>query len=116
MEHTVRLSRASISPIKVRQVIGVIKGKKADEAISILKLMPKKSAFILSKLLESAVAGCLEKGEDPNKFYVKTVCADDGIRLKRYRPMAMGRAGKILKRTTNIKIVLAKEVGFGSKG
>ncbi|SDC30003.1 large subunit ribosomal protein L22 [Desulfurella multipotens] len=116
MEHTVKLSRARISPIKVRQVLGLIKGKKASEAISILKLMPKKSALILSKLIESAVAGCLEKGEDPNKFYIKTVCADDGIRFKRYRPMAMGRAGRILKRTTNIKLVLAKEVDFGSKG
>jgi large subunit ribosomal protein L22 len=115
MEHTVNLSRAMISPIKVRQVTSLIKGKKASDAVSILKLVPKKSAFILSKLLESAIAGCLEKDEDPNKFYVKTVCADDGIRLKRYRPMAMGRAGKILKRSTNIKLVLAKEVGFGSK-
>lgn len=116
MDYTVKLSRARISPIKVRQVVGVIKGKKADEAMSILKLIPKKSALILSKLLGSAVAGCLEKGEDPNKFYIKTVCVDDGVRLKRFRPMAMGRAGRILKRTANIKLVLAKEVSLGSKG
>lgn len=116
MEHVVKLSRANISPIKVRQVLGIVRGKNVNIALAALKLTPKKSAFLLLKLLESAIAGCLEKGEDPNKFYIKMVSADDGIRLKRFRPMAMGRAGKILKRTTNIKLVLGKEVGFGSKG
>lgn len=116
MEHTVKLLRAGISPIKMRQIIGLVKGKNVDTALATLRLIPKKSAMLLAKLLESAIAGCLEKGEDPNKFYIKTICADDGIRLKRYRPMAMGRAGKILKRTTNVKLVLSKEVGFGSKG
>ncbi len=106
MEVVAKLRRARISPTKVREVIGLIKGKPVEEASVILGYSNRKAAFILRKLLDSAVANALDRGFDVDKMRVFSVTADDGIRLKRFRTKAMGRAGRILKRTSNITIVL----------
>ncbi|WP_022670812.1 50S ribosomal protein L22 [Hippea alviniae] len=108
MEARAFLRSAKISPIKVREVIGLIKGKSVDEALVLLKYSKRKAAFILKKLLESAVANALEQGMDIDGFRVINVTADDGIRMKRYRARAMGRAGRIIKRTSNITVIIGK--------
>ncbi len=108
MEARAYLRSAKISPIKVRAVIGLIKGKSVDEALVLLKYSKRKAAFILKKLLESAVANALEQGMDVDGFRVINVTADDGIRMKRYRARAMGRAGRIIKRTSNITVIIGK--------
>ncbi|WP_025270576.1 50S ribosomal protein L22 [Hippea sp. KM1] len=108
MEARAFLRSAKISPIKVREVIGLVKGKSVDEALVLLKYSNRKAAFILKKLLESAVANALEQGMDVDSFKVKNITADDGIRMKRYRARAMGRAGRIIKRTSNITVIIGK--------
>ena len=108
MEARAFLRSAKISPIKVRAIIDLIKGKSVDEALVLLKYSNRKAAFILRKLLESAVANALDQGMDVDGFRVLNVTADDGIRLKRYRARAMGRAGKIIKRTSNITVIIGK--------
>ncbi len=106
MEVVAKLKSAKISPIKVREVIGVAKGRNVNEALVLLKNSNRKAAFILKKLLESAVANALEKGFDVDSFNVKNITADDGLKMKRYQPRAMGRAGRIIKRTSNIIITI----------
>ncbi|WP_035589673.1 50S ribosomal protein L22 [Hippea jasoniae] len=108
MEARAFLRSAKISPIKVRAVIGLIKGKSVDEALVLLKYSKRKAAFILKKLIESAVANALEQGMDIDGFRVINVIANDGIRMKRYRARAMGRAGRIIKRTSNITVIIGK--------
>jgi len=108
MEARAFLRSAKISPIKVRAIIDLIKGKSVDEALILLKYSNRKAAFILRKLLESAVANALDQGMDVDGFRVLNVTADDGIRLKRYRARAMGRAGRIIKRTSNITVIIGK--------
>ncbi|AEA34328.1 50S ribosomal protein L22 [Hippea maritima] len=108
MEARAFLRSAKISPIKVREVISLVKGKSVDEALVLLKYSNRKASFILKKLLESAVANALEQGMDVDSFKVKNVTADDGIRMKRYRARAMGRAGRIIKRTSNITVIIGK--------
>ncbi len=108
MEARAFLRSAKISPIKVRAIIDLIKGKSVDEALVLLKYSNRKAAFILRKLLESAVANALDQGMDVDGFRVLNVTADDGIRLKRYRARAMGRAGRIIKRTSNITVIIGK--------
>ncbi len=97
---------ARIAPRKVRVVIDHIKGKTAEEALTILKFMPKKAAYILYKMLYAAVANAENQGVDIDRLIVANVTADDGMRMKRIKPRAMGRAYRILKRFSNIKVTM----------
>jgi ribosomal protein L22 len=92
---------------KARLVCDHIRGKGVDEARAILAFAPRAAARDWSKLLESAVANAEHNHElVGDDLRVKDVYADEGPTLKRYRPRAMGRATKILKRTTHLTITL----------
>lgn len=106
MRATAKLKSAKISPIKVREVVGLVKGKSVDDALVILKYSSRKASFILKKIVDSAVANALDKGFDVDKLKVSNVVASDGVKMKRFQPKAMGRAGRILKRTSNIIVTL----------
>ena len=96
-----------ISPQKARLVADAVRGKDVESAITALRFMSKKAAGILRKVLESAVANA-EQTEtiDVDTLYVKEIQINGGPMLKRFRPRAMGRAGKILKRTSHITVVV----------
>jgi len=99
-----------ISPQKARLVADVVRGLEVDKAITTLRFMPKKGARILRKVIESAVANASQSQEiDVDTLYVKTVFIDGGPTLKRIRPRAMGRASRILKRTSHITVVLDEQ-------
>ena len=96
-----------ISPQKIRLVADVIRGMDVDKAITTLKFMPKKGAKILRQVLESAVANATQDDQvDVDNLFVKKIAIDGGPSLKRIRPRAMGRATKIIKRTSHITVVL----------
>jgi len=96
-----------ISPQKARLVADVVRGQDVETAITTLRFMPKKAARILRKVLESAVANA-EQTEtiDVDSLYVKEIQINGGPMLKRFRPRAMGRATRILKRTSHITVVV----------
>lgn len=100
-----------ISPRKVRQVISLIKGKRADNAVNLLDFTPRKAAKILGKVLRSAMANAEQQGAQlsPERLFVKNAYADGGPSLKRWRPKARGRANRILKRTSHITIIVSDE-------
>jgi large subunit ribosomal protein L22 len=99
-----------ISPQKARLVADVVRGLEVDKAITTLRFMPKKGARILRKVIESAVANASQSQEiDVDTLYVKTIFIDGGPTLKRIRPRAMGRASRILKRTSHITVVLDEQ-------
>jgi large subunit ribosomal protein L22 len=96
-----------VSPQKARLVADVVRGMDVDSAITTLKFMPKKSARILRKVIESAVANAIQTEKvDADTLYVKSILIDGGPMLKRFRPRAMGRATRILKRTSHITVVV----------
>jgi large subunit ribosomal protein L22 len=96
-----------ISPRKARLVMDQLRGKRVEEALSLLNFAPQKSAYIVKKLISSAVANAEENTEiDVDTLFVKTIYADEGPTLKRFRPRAMGRATRIRKRTSHITVVL----------
>jgi large subunit ribosomal protein L22 len=101
-----------ISPLKAQQVINLIRGKDAEEAVSILKFTPKAAARIIIKVLNSAVANA-EKNlhVSRNRLYVSEAFVDQGPTLKRIRPRAMGRAFRIRKRTSHITVVVTEKEG-----
>ena len=99
-----------ISSRKVKIVLDLIRGKKADEALAILMYTPKAAAPVVEKLLNSAIANAennLELNRDD--LYVAEVYANQGPTLMRYRPRAHGRASRIRKRTSHITIVLDQQ-------
>lgn len=99
-----------ISPQKARLVADLVRGKNIESAINALRFMPKKGARILRKVLESAVANASQnEAIDVDTLYVKKINVDGGPMLKRIRPRAMGRASRILKRTSHITVVLDEQ-------
>ena len=100
---------ARISPFKLRLPISEVKGKSAEQALTILKFMPLKAAGIIHKTLESAVANAAHNNElDVDKLVVKNVIVDQGPSLKRFRARARGRASRILKRTSHLTVIVAQ--------
>ena len=74
------------------------------------RFMPKKGAQLIRKVIESAVANASQSQEiDVDTLYVKKIFIDGGPTLKRIRPRAMGRANRILKRTSHITVVLDEQ-------
>jgi large subunit ribosomal protein L22 len=106
METKAQAKYIRIAPRKVQVIIPAIKGRKVEEAISILQFMPRKGARILQKVLHSAVANAEQNKVDIDTLVVKTVMVDGGPTLKRFMPRAMGRAYPILKRTSHITVFL----------
>jgi len=98
-----------ISPSKVRLVIDLIRGKDINEAITILKFSSKrKAAFIVEKLLNSAVANAENKfpNIEIDKLYIKKIYANEAPRLKRFKAGPMGRVKPIIRRFSHISIFL----------
>ena len=96
-----------ISSRKVKIVIDLIRGKSVNDAAAILQFTPKAASEPVLKLLNSAIANAennLELNRD--NLYVAEVYANQGPTLKRYRPRAQGRAGRIRKRSSHITIIL----------
>jgi len=99
-----------MSPRKVRIVANMIRGRRVEEALGILALLPKKSAEVVTKLVKSAAANVddLSKGKaDVDNLVVKRIQVDNGALIKRWMPRAMGRANRIQHRTSHISVVLS---------
>lgn len=99
-----------MSPLKVRRVLDQIRGRSYREALIILEFMPYKACEPILKALRSAVANAEHNnGYDPTTLVVSTAFADQGPKLKRYRPRAQGRAYQIHKPTCHITIAVAPQ-------
>ena len=96
-----------VSPRKVRLIMDQIRGKKVQEALNLLSYTPQKGASVLKKLINSAIANAEQNSDtDVDRLYIENIFADEGPSLKRFRPRAMGRATRILKRTSHLTVVL----------
>jgi large subunit ribosomal protein L22 len=103
-----------ITPQKARRVIDLIRGVKADEALSILKFAPQAAGDVFYKLVASAVANAKQKDpniRDASELWITEAYVNDGVTLKRFRPRAQGRAFQILKRTSHITVVVSEVRG-----
>lgn len=99
-----------ISPNKARQVVDLIRGKDAKEALAILRFIPKRAAKPIEKCLRSAIANAEHNYDmDADSLYVAKVCVDQGPTLKRYKPRAMGRADLMRRRTSHITVVVSEK-------
>jgi len=105
MSTIAKLNTARVSAQKCRLVADQIRGLKVDKAIDLLAFSPKKSAQILKKVLESAIANAEHNdGADIDELTVNVIEIGEGATMKRMSPRAKGRANRISKRTCHITI------------
>jgi large subunit ribosomal protein L22 len=96
-----------MSPSKARQVLDLIRGKSAVDAIRALSLVNREASEVVGKLLASAVANAtIRYGLGADEVFVAAAFADEGPTIKRFRPRARGRATRIRKRSCHITIVV----------
>ena len=103
-----------VSARKARLVADVVRGLPVEQAVHALELMPKKAAPIIQKTILAAVANARQHDEaiglQESDFVVSEIRVDEGPTQKRIRARAQGRAFRIRKRTSHIKVVVAAGV------
>lgn len=105
-----RLRYSTITPMKARRVVDLVRGLPADEALTTLQFLPQAASATVYKVLASAIANAQQEaakqGErlDAEDLVVSAAYVDEGPTLKRFRPRAQGRAYRIRKRTSHITI------------
>ncbi|MGI6486258.1 MAG: 50S ribosomal protein L22 [Thermoanaerobacterales bacterium] len=112
MEARAHAKFVRIAPRKARMVIDLIRGKRLEEALAILRFTPKSASKVIEKVLLSAAANAQNNHDmDRDSLYVAKCYADQGPTLKRYRARAQGRAAMIRKKTSHITVVLREKEG-----
>ena len=105
-----KLNNCPTSPRKMRLVADLVRGKKVEEALAILKFNTKEASNRVEKLLVSAIANWQAKNENASieeaDLFVKEIRVDGGSMLKRLRPAPQGRAHRIRKRSNHVTLVL----------
>lgn len=116
MEAKAKLRLARVSPQKARLVADLVRGLDVGEAIEVLSFTRKKSAPMIRRLVESAVANAEHVASrrnqqlDVDDLVIKEIYVDQGPSLRRFRPRARGMATKIQKKTSHITVVVAEGV------
>ena len=110
METKASLNYARVGAQKARLVADMVRGKNVDEALKTLTYMNKKTAILIKKLIESAVANAdYKKTMNMDKLFVKSISVDVGPVLKRFRPRAQGRAFGVRKKLSHINVTLGEK-------
>ena len=116
MEATSRERYIRMTARKIRRVIDEVRGKKANEAMSILHFMPYSAAKVIEKNLKCAIANAAEKwGVSSDNLILSEIYADDGPMYKRAKPRAQGRIYRRLKRTSHLTVKVSIDKGQMSK-
>ena len=99
-----------VSPRKARLVLDVVRGRKVDEALSILSFLPTPTARTVAKVVKSATANAENNFQMlPTNLRIVRAYVDEGHTLKRFRAAARGRTSPILKRCSHITIVVEEK-------
>ncbi len=101
---------------KVKLVLKMIRGKKAENALNILEFSKRRISNEITKILKSAIANAENNHQlDIDKLYVKEATVGKSMVLKRFRPRARGRSGKILKPFSKVKILVQEKENVKDK-
>ena len=110
MEVLAKMRTVRVSPQKCRLVADQVRGLAVGDAMEALQFSNKKAAFLIKKLLESALANAEHnQGADVDELWVSRIFVDAGPVYKRYKPRARGRASDIRKRTSHISLALSDD-------
>jgi large subunit ribosomal protein L22 len=101
-----------LSPKKMRPLVDMVRGKKVDEALNLLRFTPTPKAKVVAKLVRSAVANAENNFQmDPADLKIVRIHVDDARSMRRFRPRSRGRVSPIRKHSSHITVVVAEEEG-----
>jgi len=111
MEKQAVTRNVRISAFKAREVTRLIQGKPAVPSLQMVELIPRKAARLVAKTLKSAIANAENSDQTPAikaaDLVVTVAQVGEGATLRRFRPKARGMAGRVRKRSSHIRIVVA---------
>lgn len=94
-----------VTPMKARRVVDLVRGKRVEDALDILRFAPQAASEPVAKVVASAAANAENNlGLNPATLVISTAYVDEGATMKRFQPRAQGRAFRIRKRTSHITI------------
>ena len=97
---------------KVRLLVNMVRGKKVDEALTLLRFTPTPKAKFVAKVVKSAAANAENNYHmDPADLKIVKIFADDAPSMRRYRPRSRGRVSPIRKRSSHITVIVDEQEG-----
>jgi large subunit ribosomal protein L22 len=112
MSTSAKLTNSRLSPQKMRLVADQVRGLPVERALDVLTFSNKKAAAVIKKVLESAIANAEHNdGADIDELNISEILVDAGPTMKRLRPRARGRADRIIKRTSHLKVTVSETEG-----
>lgn len=110
MKYRAKHRFADMSARKVRPLAALIRGRRADEALELLRYLPNRGARLLEQVLKSALGNAEDQGaRDIDGLMVAESCVDEGPFMKRIMPRARGTAYLIKRRLSHIRITLSDQ-------
>ena len=110
MEVRAVAKNTGVSPRKVRPLVDMIRGKKVDTALTMLRFTPTPTAQVVAKVVKSAAANAENNFQmSPSDLKIVSIYVDEARTMKRFRPRARGRASPILKRSSHITVIIAEQ-------
>lgn len=104
-----------VSPGKARLVVDMVRGKKVDEALTVLQFTQTPTAVAVAKVIRSAMANAENAFQiAPESLEIASIYVDGGMMMKRYRAAARGRASPRVRRTSHITVVVAEQENYGT--
>ena len=108
MEVSATAKRLGVSAQKARLVADQVRGKPVADALDILNFSAQKSAGLIRKVVESAIANAENnEGADIDELKISEIFVNEGLTMKRLRPRAKGRADRIFKRSSHITVTVS---------
>ncbi len=108
MEVTAVAKNSGVSARKVRLLANMVRGKKVDEALNLLRFTPTPTAKVVAKVIKSAAANAENNFQlSPVDLKITKIFVDGARTLKRFRPRSRGQASPILKRSSHITVIVA---------
>jgi len=99
-----------VPPRKARLLVDMVRGKKVEEALTMLQFTPSPSARVVAKTIKSAAANAESVFQiSSSDLKIVEIFADEARTLKRFRPRSRGRVSPILKRSSHITVVVTEE-------
>jgi large subunit ribosomal protein L22 len=111
MEVRAVVKHTGIPASKIRPLVNMVRGKKVNEALTLLQFTPTPKAKVVAKLVKSASANAENNFQmDPADLRIVSIFADEAPVMKRHRPRARGRASSIRKGSSHITVIITEEV------
>ena len=112
MEVKAVVKDTGLSPKRMRPIVDMVRGKKVEEALNMLRFTPTPKAKVVAKLVRSAAANAENNFQmEPADLRIIRIFVDDARSLRRFRPRSRGRVSPIRKHSSHITVVVAEQEG-----